>query len=185
MSFIDILLLNAKDYFDTVFDVYINIIIFAIALAICASAFVINHHKTYTVRIIRQLLRRGGTGEEENALTLAQLRLSESKSLKRALARDGQLTDIVKRVGEKTLSYEEYVALQKQKKTEKETIDFESARFYIPEASLERAQRIEQRENPSIPRTILLCVLIITLSVCLACVMPEILSFISNNISFE
>ena len=182
MSFKDIILLNANDYFDTVFDVYVNIIIFILAISLCAAAFVINHHKTYTVNMIRQLLRRSATSEE-NAKTLGELRLSECKSLKRALSRDGQLTDIVKRVGERKLTYEEYVSLQKQKKLTKEKIDFENARFYISSEGLERAQKLEQKENPSIPRTILICVLILALAVCIALFMPEILSFIANHLS--
>ena len=183
MTFKDIFFLNAKDYFNTVFDVYVNIIIFILAIALCGAAFVINYHKTYTVNIIRQLLRRGATNEE-NAKTLAELRLSDSKALKRALSRDGQINTMVKRVGAKSLTYEEYVSLQKAKKPTTEKIDFESARFYISEEGLKRAQKIEQKENPSIPRTILICALIITISACISLIMPEVLSFIGNYLSF-
>ena len=124
MSFIkDIIMLNAKDYLDTALDLYINFVVFAIAIVLCVASFVMNHHKSYTYKIIRQLLRRGATNEE-NAKTLQDLHLDSSKSLKAALIRGGQLASVIKRAGYIKPTYEEYVAEMKAKKHRKESLDF-------------------------------------------------------------
>lgn len=181
MSFKDILMLNAKDYFDTVFDIYVNLILLIIAISLCAASFVINNHKTYTVNLIKQLLRRGAHSED-SALTLSELHVSESYSLKRALMRDGRLTDIVKRAGETKLTYEEYRALEKEKRLPSEKIDFNAARFYIPKEKTDSAKHINERERPSIIKTLLTCVFIFALTVCIALLMPEALTLISNGL---
>ena len=180
MSFQDIIFLNAKDYLGTVCNIHINLILCAIALALCASSFIINYHKTYTLAIIKALLRREATSEE-SAKTLTELRLSDSIFLKLALSRNGQLTKIVKRVGEPTYTYEEYIALSKKERKGKK-IDFAAARFFIPEENVERAKHIREKENPTVLRTVLLCLLIVSLTVCIMLLMPAILSFISNNL---
>lgn len=181
MSLRDIIFLNARDYLDTVSSIPINIIVLIIALTLCISSFFINYHKTYTVRIIRAILRKGATGEND-AKTLAELHLDDSPSIKRALSRSGQLTRLVKRAGYVEPTYEEYKARMKEKKKD-EKIDFATARFFIPEESLDRAKLIKEKENPTVLRTLLVCILIIALSVCLMMLMPSILTLISNNIS--
>ena len=182
MSFIKkMFTLNVKDYLDISMDVYINIILFVIAVVLCLASFAINHHRAYTYRIIRQLLRREATSEDK-AKTIGELHLNLSRSLKGALSRNGQLTDIVKRAGYVKPSYEEYVALMKDKRNrkKKETVDFDTARFYIPEDKLERAQRISEKGEPTVLRTLLVCVLIIALCVCISLAMPELLRLIGK-----
>ena len=181
MAFIkDMITLNAKDYLQTAMDIYINAIVFIIATVLCCASFLINHHKSYTILLIKQLLRRNATSEE-NAKTLAQLHLEYSKSIKAALNRRGQLTDIVKMAGYKAPTYEEYIALQKSKKKAKEEkIDFSSARFFIPEQQHNRAKLLQEKENPTVFRTVLVCLFIVAISVCIALLMPEILRLVSN-----
>lgn len=201
MSFRDLFLLNAKDYLGTVADVYINVILLAVAVALCLACLFINYHKTYTVIIIKQILRRGAT-DEKNALTLSAMRLDGVKGLKAALNRNGQLSRIVRRVGFTQPTYEEYMAMAKERrehrknkdipkeerkaarreerKAERAKIDFSAARFYIPEENLKKAELIKEKENPTIVRTILVCVLILALTVCFMLLMPAILRLISN-----
>ena len=180
MSFKDLILLNAKDYLNIASDVYINIIMLIIAAVLCLASFWINHHKTYTVAIIKQLLRHDATSEEK-AKTLSELRLADFKSLKRALSRRGQLTAIIKRAGYVEPTYEEYAAELKKKKHKDEKIDFQISRFFIPQAALEKAKRIKERENPTLLRTALLCVLIVALCVCIMLLMPEILRLLAKG----
>lgn len=181
MSLRDILFLNAQDYLDTASSIPINIIVMIIALTLCASSFFINYHKTYTVRIIRALLRKDATGEE-TAKTLSELRLADSSAVRRALSRSGQLTGIVKRAGYVEPTYEEYKARVKEKKKD-DKIDFATERFFIPADKIERAKLIKEKENPTLLRTVLVCLFIIALSVCVMMLMPSILTLISNNIS--
>lgn len=167
--------LNAKDSFqNVVVDIYINIILYVMAIALCITIFWVSFHKNYTVRTLKQLLRRNALSED-SAKTLSELRLSESKAIKRALSRRSQLSDMVKRVGEKKLSYEEYMALSKKKGLTKEKIDFADAKFYIPEDKIDRARRISEKENPSLLRNILICVFIIALFFTLSLFMEDIL----------
>lgn len=180
MSLKEIIMLSTKDYFDTVLDVHVNIILFIIAFALCAASFVINHHKTLSVQIIKQLLRREAL-DEDKAKTLSELRLADSGAVKRALTRKGQLTDIVKEAGKEQLSYEQYVALEKEKKLPGNDIDFSTARFYIPREKLGKARKITEIEHPSVLRTVLVCLLILAVAVCIALLMPEILTLLSNQ----
>ena len=179
MSFKDLIMLNARDYLDVSSDVYINIIMLVLTGALCVASFVINYHKTYTVNIIKQLLRREATSEE-NAKTLRELRLDTSRGLKYSLARSNRLTSIISMVGRIKPTYEEYMALSKEKKRTDEKIDFETARFFIPKENVGKATMIKDKENPTVQRTVLVCVLIIALSVCLMLLMPGILTLLSN-----
>ena len=129
--------------------------------------------------MIKSLLRKEAT-DEESAKTLAELHIENNFFLKRALSRTGQLTKIIKRAGYKEPTYEEYIASLKEKKKE-EMIDFSTAKFFIPGENLDRAKLIRDKENPTLIRTILICVLIIALSVCVMMLMPSILTLISNN----
>ena len=180
MSFQDIIFLNAKDYLGTVCNIHINLILCAIALALSVASFFINHHKTYNLAIIKALLRKEAT-TDDTAKTLAEIRLSDSWFLRRALSRNGQLTKIVKRVGAPEYTYDDYMALTNEEK-KGERIDFSTARFFIPEANVERAKLIREKENPTVFRTALLCLLIISVTVCLMLLMPAILNLISNNL---
>ena len=116
MTFLkNLFMLNAKDYLEIVVDLYINVVVFIVAAALCAASFIINHHKAYTFKIIRQLLRRGAT-DEENGKTLKDLHLDNSRYLKSALTKKGQLASVIKRADYVEPTYEEYVALMKEKK---------------------------------------------------------------------
>lgn len=180
MSLRDIIFLNAKDYLLTESNIPINIVVLAIGIALSVASIFIYYHKAYTLAIIKALLRREAVGEE-NAKTLSELHVNSSFALKRALSRKGQLTRIVKRAGYTEPTYEEYMALSK-KERRGEKIDFETARFFIPRDLVDKAKLIKDKENPTVIRTLLVCLLIIALSVCFMMLMPAILTFLSNNL---
>ena len=205
MSFIDVLMLNVKDYLDTVLDIHINLLILAIALTICVAIFIINYHNSYTVNLLKSLVRHKAYGEE-SAKTISELRLESPNSIKRALSRSGQLTSIVKRVGEPRReeitdvsdgsSNEEALTDETDSSSKPlinsecdcnsshayEKIDFNTARFFIPKDKLQRAQRIIETENPSLLRAALFSVLIILVFVGVMYLMPGILTLISKNV---
>ena len=64
----------------------------------------------------------------------------------------------------------------------REKIDFSTAKFYIREDQHDVAKHILESYGTSIPRTILYCVLFISLYICIALVMPEILTAIDSFI---
>ena len=179
MSLSKLITLNAKEYLDVSSDIYINVILLFIAIALCAASFLINYHKTYTVNIIKQLLRREATSEE-NAKTLKELKLDNCHGLKSALIKSNRLTSIVSMVGRVKPTYDEYMAQSKENKRCADMIDFNLARFFIPKENVDKAISIKEKENPSIRRTVLVCLFIISISICLMLLMPGILILLAN-----
>ncbi len=175
----DFLLLDVSKYLKNAPSIKINLFIFAIALGLSIAAFVVSHHKIHTLRVIKQLLRHNIKSEQE-AKTLGELRLNDSRALKRMLSQSGQLTDMVKMVGKKQYTYEEYIALQKKKELKEEKIDFSVARFYLAPEKVDKAKRMQETEKPSYIKTALACVLILAVAVCITLAMPEFLSLLSK-----
>ena len=180
MSLMDVLTLNAKDYFDTVLDVYINFILLWTAIIICVAVFVINHHKTYTVDILKQLIRHEAY-DVERAKLLSELRINHLRSTQNALSRNGQLTKIVKRADQTSISTEENTEYCKDNGVS-DKIDFEKTGFYIPNECLDRAKRIIDTETPSILRASLFSFFILLFFVGIMYLMPEILTYLSDSV---
>lgn len=131
--------------------IYFPVGVFLILLCIsaCFSVFYLTYYKMYTRSLYKQLLRHNATNEG-SAKTLAEMRLDSSFSIRASLSRrNGQLTYIVKRVGEEKISYEEYMEKAKKREKKEEKIDFSSARFYIPEDRADSAKRILEKPEPS------------------------------------
>ena len=176
------LFLSVGDHIDGGGDFKINLFLLAITLGLCLAAFIVCYHKKYTYDVLRQLIRHNAINED-SAKTLTELRLHENKGLMRALCRRGQLTNMIKRVGAKNYSYEEFVALQKKKLPTEEKIDFTVAKFYIFEEQYDRAKRVYEREHPSYIRTVFSCVFLVAVFFILAFTMPMLLDFVDNMIS--
>ncbi len=176
----DFFFINLKDYPNIGIDFEINVFLLVLTVALSVCFFVANHHRSMMQTVLKQLTRHGAK-DEGSAKTLRELGLDRSFSLKWALSHTGQLTRIVGRVGEKVYTYEEYVALSKQKGGIKdEKIDFAEAKFYIRESAGERAKHIVENYGTSTGRAVLYCVLFLALYVCIALSMPEILSIIDG-----
>ena len=171
----DILLLNLKDYQNIGVDFYVNIFLAFALLALGAAFFYINHNRGIMSLVIKQLIRHG-------AKTLSEIGLNENRSAKRLLKKDGQLTKIVARVGKIKYTYEEYVALSKKDRQSHDDFDIDAARFYISEDQKKRAENIYENYGGSIVRTVLYLILLCTLYVCFALVMPQIVSALDNFI---
>ena len=176
----DYLLLDISSYIKNSPSIKINLFIVAIAFGLCIAAFMVSYHKINMLRAIKQLFRHNAKSEEE-AKTLTELSLNDNRALKRMLSQSGQLTDIVKMIGKKQYTYEEYVALQKSKKLAEEKIDFSVARFYIAKDKVDKAKRIQETENPSYIKTALACVFILAVAICITLAMPEVISFFSKT----
>ena len=175
----DIITLNVKDYLSGGPDLKINLFMLAITLGICIGTVIMGIYKCATAALLKQLIRHEAIGEK-NAKTLLEMRLLERKLIKFYLSRGGQLTLLVGRVGEKTYTYEEMVALQKKKEYKEEKIDFSTAAFFIREQKEDRARHVYENENASPIRIALYCVLFIALYFCLAMLMPAILNLIEG-----
>jgi hypothetical protein len=149
---------------------------------LCASFFLINHHRATTQLIVKQLIRHNANSEG-SAKTLEELGLDGSRSVKWMLNAGGQINKLVARVGEKTYTYEEYKALMNSKGgVPKDKIDVATAKFYVRDEAKERISFIIDTYGSSVLRTSLYCIFVLAIYICLVLCMPEILSFINNQL---
>ena len=172
-------LINLKDYPALGIDLEINkILLFLVIGAIFAAIFV-GYRRAGVASVIRGLLRREAKSEE-SARTLDDLR-ANSLSVRLVLrASGGRLSKIISRVGAPKYTYEEYVALTKKRGFKEEKIDFKNAKFFIAEERTDEAKRIYERSESPLFHTVLFCVLLVAIYVCLLFAMPEILDFINS-----
>lgn len=174
--------LNLKDYENIGIDFEINKFLILVGLALCVASFVISRKRSLISEMIKQLFRHNSTSEQ-NAKTLKELGLIDSRGIKRSLSADSQLRKMVSFVGERKLSYEEFVALSKEKKKAVDVPDFETARFYIPDEALDRAKYVYNNYSSSLLHTVLLCVLCLSITACLILLSPSIVSLIDASLA--
>lgn len=110
------LLLNLNDY-DAFrgLNFYVTAFLWCLTLFIFIGVFISNNRRNKMIRIIKQILRHGAK-DESSAKTLRELGLTPDYSTKRLLAFGSRLSRTVKKVGEREVSYEEYIAYEKSKK---------------------------------------------------------------------
>jgi len=176
----DFFRLNLNDYegFEIAFP--IGAFIFAVAVATVAAVFAMTYYKRTNTALYKQLLRHGAI-EEEKAKTLKELRLLDSRAVKSALSRSGQLTHIVKRAGETPLTYEEYVASAKKGGYKTQKIDFETAKFYIAPDKTDVAKKTVYGANHAWWKPVAISVGIIAVLVLLMIFLPDVLAKISKS----
>jgi hypothetical protein len=128
---------------------------------------------------VTQLIRHGAKNEAR-AKTLKELGLGDARIIKNLLLGDNMLTKIVARVGEKRYEYEEYKALSKEEKKSISTVDLSCAKFYIREEKYGAAEDISSRYTASVMNTVIFCVFLAVVCVCLIACMPGILNIINS-----
>jgi len=188
----DFFSLNLKDFNNIGIDVEINKVLFVFTVVIIIGAVFISYFRNSMVTVIKRL-KRFDALTEESAKTLDEIRTNTFGA--RVLMRSSnRLKRIVKRVGEKDYSYEEYVELskkQKRKKKDKKTRakikekkkayrDLTNARFYIRDLSENETKRVLMTRTTTVFNTVLFCVLIFAVFVCLLLLSPLILRFIND-----
>ena len=120
----DFFFLNLNQYESFGFSFPIGMFLIFMTVVLCAASFVLNYQKCYTRAILKQLTRHKAK-DEKSAKTLSELHLEKSLGLKYALAKSSSLKSMVKRVGESTPTYEEFVENSKKKGFKEEKIDFD------------------------------------------------------------
>ena len=185
--------INLKDYTNIGIDLEITKLLFAFFIGIIVATVVINYNRACTALVIKRLLRREALSQE-SARTLTELSVA-TLGVKMLLRSNGRIKRIIKRVGEKEYTYEEYMALGRKRKKNKgegtpetsakaeEKIDFSTARFYLSEERLDEAKGIVERDRSSVLNTVLLCILVTAVFVCLVLVMPELLNLINGALA--
>ena len=171
-------LLNLKDYPNIGINLEINKLVIAFTIGIVVASLLINFHRSYTYLTVKRLLRHGAL-DQANAKTLDELGINVP-SVRFALSRSGQLTKMVRRVGEPHYTYEEYVKELKKRNKKEEKIDFSSSLFYVDEGQLDRVRHISEAGSPSLFRSILFAFLLFVIGICIFLLMPEILTLVNN-----
>lgn len=181
--FQDIFSLNLKDYSNIGIDLRINLLIIISAVAISVLGFIMGSYRATLSSVMKQFLRHGAIGEK-NARSLKDLGLYNSSLARRALSGEGRLKGTVSRVGEKKLTYEEYMALSKKdRKNAFSGVDFDTALFYIEEENQARAEHIYKNYDTSPVKSALGALLLIAVAFVLAVFMPETLTLINNALA--
>ena len=171
-------LINLNSYPNINIDLEINVLLFYFLIGILAAIIFVNYKRAKTQNILKALTRHKAF-DEKSAKTLLELGI-DTNMARRMLNGEGQLAKTVARVGEKTYTYDEYVAMTKTKGYKEEKIDFNSAKFFIRENQKDNAIKIVNTGNYSPLNTALLCLFIVAIYICIALLMPAILSFISS-----
>ena len=174
--------LNLKDFENIGIDFEINKFLVLVGLSLCIASFIISRRRALLCEMIKQLFRHGATSEE-GAKTLGDLGLLGSRGIRRALISDSQMRKLVNFVGERNLSYEEYIALSREKKKTFDVPDFNTARFFVPEKSLDRAKHVYNTYSTSLIHTVLLCLLCISVTVCLIMLSPSIVALVNSSLA--
>ena len=172
--------LNFKDYKNLNFNFPIGFILVIFILAFPIAVFFINHRKNTITTCIKQLLRHDALNEQ-SAKTLSELRLSKCKSLKRMLLSSGQLSSMVKIVGYKKPSYDEYVAARKEKK-KIEAPDLERAKIYLSEEYSEKGADIASIGTSSIWKPIIVSLVGVIIVGILFVFMPKLLELLNSSL---
>ena len=171
-------LVNLNDYPNIGIDLEISKVLFCLLVGLIVATVVIGYRRYAVITIIKKLMRHE-IYSEENAKTLVELSIN-SFGTRMALKGKGRLSGIVKRVGEKEYTYEEYSALIKTKGFKEEDIDFNEAKFYLKKENLNEAQKVLNVPTPSVINTLLFSVLLIAVYICIILIIPELLTLISG-----
>ena len=176
--------INLNEYENININLEISKVVLAACVAFIIGVILFDIYRG-SIRVMVAQLMRHGAKDEENAKTLKEIGLEESrliKVVKMMLSRDNLLTKVVARSGAKQYSYEEYTALSKEEKEKDSKIDFSTAKFYVKEEQSTLASGIVEKYGASVQRTALSCAFIILIGLCLIASMPGILNVVNNLI---
>lgn len=170
---------NLNDYESFGVDFEINKAIAIGFFILCIGAVALNIYRGNIRLMVNQLVRHGAYGED-NAKSLKELGLDKHKIIRYMLKRDNLLTGVVSVKGKQEYTYEEYLALKKEKKLKEEPLDVDLAQFYICEEKKDRCEHILDRYVTSPTRTLVSVLFIVIMCVCIISSMPEILGMLDN-----
>ncbi len=199
---------NLNDYSNIGIDFEINKLLFFVAIGLCAACIFINYYQGNISVLLKKLIRLEAFSKDKSK-TLKDIGLADHKPTKNLILKNsGIIKKVVAVVGRKTLTYEDYIAAEKQKKAAKrrlvskvecdaqetsdsqknssvneissaEQIDFSVARLYIIPEMREYAEH-SLKSGTSPIKTALYCVLILAFFVVLVLTMPSLLTLINN-----
>ena len=171
--------INLNDYENIKFSLEINKVVLGASIVLIIGIILFNTYRSTIRNVVMQLIRREANSEE-NAKTVDELRLNRTFALKYVFKGNNVLSKIVARVGEKQYSYDEYVALDKKERAKIDSVDFDSARFYLKEEERDLALSIVDKYATSPLRTAMAAALVGIVCICIIACMPGILNVIDK-----
>ena len=170
---------NLNDYENININLEINTVVLGTFIAVILGVVFLHVYRGSIRLAVMQLTRHGATSEE-NAKTLKELGLYDSRVIRRLLSSHNVLTRVVERVGAVKYDYDTYVKMSKEERAEADKIDFDFAKFYIKEEESNRAGFIVERYVTSLPRTLATCLFFAILCGCVIACMPGILDVVNS-----
>ncbi len=194
--------INLKNYKYIGIDLEIGKVLLAFTIGIIIAAIVISLQRNMMIAIIKKLIRVEAI-DKESAKTLSELGFTGFYAFicRGLLKGSGRLKRLVKRVGEREYTYEEYVAILKTKdkkkkqngeviketketrRSLKEKIDFTTAKFYVKDQNSTDTRTLLDARGATLLHTVLFSVLVVSIYICLMLLMPEILTLINNSLA--
>lgn len=167
---------NLKDYPNIGIDLEISKLIFYLCIGVMIAAVLLNYKRACTITLIKRLLRYNST-DKEAAKKISELDI-KINSAKVALS-TGRVERMIGIADKKEYTYEEYSSLIKEKNFKEEKTDFNEAKLYIKNESIDEARKIAEQKSPTVINTILFCIFILSIYICIALMMPELLNLIN------
>ncbi len=179
MSFTkNIFLVNLKDYPNIGIDLQISKLLFYIFVGLIVIAIVVNLRRATINLLIIKLLQEEILSKE-NAKTLTELDIN-NLGTRLLLSCNCCLSKIV------LIADNDYTEKESNKKSQifkRKKINFDEVRFYLNNESLGDAQKIVDVPTPSVINTLLFCILLFGIYICIVLIIPELLTFINNIIN--
>lgn len=172
--------INLNDYKNIGIDLEINKLLLLITLGIMIASVLVNYNRHLVSLLVKKLTRYKATSEA-GAKTLKDLGLDSNRGVRRLVESNGRVGKLIAVIGEEKLTYEEYVARQKAKKSTRAGCERYKLPLYI--ADEDSCARIAQAPAPTLVSTLLFAVMIAAIYVCIALLMPEILTLINNMLA--
>lgn len=155
--------INLKDYTNIGIDFEISKIIVILTFGVIAVTTVIGYRRACILTLLNGLIDSGAT-EEGRAKTLSEMNI-KSLGIRRILS-GRTLSDIV--------------TVKRNSESKNGKIDFEQDSFYIKKENMSKAEHILLKTAPTLVRSVLFCVLIIMISICIILIIPEILTSVNS-----
>jgi hypothetical protein len=180
--------INLSDYDSFGFDLQINVIIIAVAIALCIGAFVIYRNNCNVSLLIKRLIRKE-CFSPETALSIKDLGLSHYPAIARLLlSNQGIIRRIVKYSEDREETSSEISDTENSTKDQDGSgalaeKDIFERKIFIPEENIDIARQAIESKNTSLASTILTCVIIIAVGSILVFSMPKILTVINGWLS--
>jgi len=190
--------LNLSDYPNIAVNFEINKVIAVLFLGLCIASVFISIRQSKISLLLRKLMRAEAYSTD-TAKKLSELNLTGNRGIYSIItSSNGVISKLIAVVGQKRLTYEEYVALEKKKRDERklppqerseptntsyEFPSIDDIRVYIPESQRDYATHFYEMNTASPIKTALGCLLIIAIAVALILLMPSLLSALNNILS--